>query len=164
MNLRVQLNLLLPVWIIIWLTAATVYVDLAFLRAEPALVIVKSTEIQKDLKGHSKCMLGMQLPRGYLIKSTDTKTCRIVSKGEVLKLESSEVFDRWIALYDSENNKLSGELLENRIITDVTFIILALVMPLLLNFKLPERGKQVASFAFGLLIIGVIYFGCIFLQ
>jgi hypothetical protein len=162
MNLRVQLNLLLPIWIVIWSTAAIVFADLAFLRADSVTGVIKSIEIQRGSKGSKICQLKLDLPQGTFSRSTDSQTCKLVFEGDKLTLEKTKILDRWVALYDNENNKLTGELLENRILTDVMFILLALFIPFLYRFKLSDNTDTLASIAFGFQLVGVVYFWFLF--
>lgn len=163
MDLKIQNNKVLPVWLAIWLTALIVFVDLSFLRATTTNASVASIKVDSADRGGDLCELKILLGNEQITRNTDISTCKQVSTGDQIKLEKTLLLDRWLGLYDEKDNKLTEGLLENRVLTDVLYILLALILPLVFNFKLSKEVKSTAYFLFGIEVIGTLYFWLLFL-
>jgi|GEM_PF-2184460 len=164
MNLRVRLNYLLAIWLLIWITAAIVFTDLAFLEVERNDVVVTSLEMRTGNKGGKICELGLQIQGWHDQRSSDSKICQLLSVGDSMKLKETKLLGRWLALYTKQNVKITDDILENRVITDGIFVMLALIMPFLFMIDLPNRIKTTAAILFGFQVLGVLYFWAIFLK
>lgn len=166
MNLKVKLNYLLPVWLLIWLTATVVFTDLAFLEIKHDGVIVTSLEMKtvQSKYTHKVCEIGLKLQDRNLQKNTDLRTCTLLSVGESVKLIESKLLRRWIAIYDDKNVKITEDTVENSVTRDGVFVLLAMLMPVLFMFDLPNKIKIYASIVFGLQVFGVLYYWSIFLR
>ncbi len=158
MNLQVKCNWVLPVWLLIWLMAFIVFVDLSVLRAKPITTQVLSLDIQMAGKGATLCQLRLLINNKVVQRSTDAKTCKLVLVDDILILERTSLFDRWLGLYKPDRSKVTGLLLENRVITDVIFIILAISTPLLLRLKASKKLAKTISISFILQVIGLVYY------
>lgn len=163
MELKIQNNKVLPVWLAIWLTALIIFVDLSFLRATTTNASVASVKVDSAGRGGDLCELKILLGNEQITRNTDISICKQVSTGDQVKLEKTLLLDRWLGLYDEKDNKLTEGLLENRVLTDVLYILLALILPLVCNFKLPKEAKSTAYFLFGIEVIGTLYFWLLFL-
>jgi hypothetical protein len=166
MNLRVKLNYLLPVWLLIWLTAVAVFTDLAFLEIEHAGVVVTSLEIKTIgyKRPRKVCEIGLQLQERNVQRSTDSRSCQLISVGDSVKLKESKLLRRWLALYNNKDIKISEDTLEDQVWIDGIFVILALLMPMVFMFDLPNKIRTYASIVFGFQVFGVLYFWSIFLK
>ncbi len=158
MNLQVKINILLPVWLLIWFTSVLIFSDLSFGKAEPIKVRVMYLNTVVSGKGEKHCQLRLLLPQGLVERGTDAQTCEILFVGAVLILERTIIFDRWLGLHDRNYNKVTGVILENSVFKDIIFILFSILMPILFKRKLNTKAKQIALVFFSLQIFWLIHY------
>jgi hypothetical protein len=157
MNLRVQLNYLLPVWLLIWVTAGAIFTDLAFLEVESD-VSVTSLDIRPGYKSGKNCELGLLMPEGNVQRITDAKTCQQVAIGDSVKLKQTKLLKRWLSLYDHHGERITSDTLENAIITDGIFVFIALLLPVLLMVDISGKILRVTTTVFGIEVLATLYY------
>ncbi len=157
MNLRVEYNMLLCVWVLIWITALIVLFDIVVFRANPEVVTATSVELRRAHRSNV-CELGLKFETVFEQRSTDASICGKIKKNDKLILYKTKLLGRWIKLTTIDRERVSGLLLENRLLTDSAFVLFAIILPLILNLRLSNYFKKASVIIFVLEVIATPYF------
>jgi hypothetical protein len=157
MNVENEFKNMLVIWVVFGITALAVSTDLVILRSNPESVVVESAEIRQSGRG-KVCELVLKSESGLAQRSVDKSVCRAAKKDTSLILNKTKMLERWISLKDTQGKNVSSGLLENRLITDVAFILLAAILPFLFWLNVSKSIKRMFEILLYFQIFGVIYF------
>jgi len=163
LNERIQVW---AIWCVIGVMACLVAMDLMFLRKPINQVTVEDVYLRKPLKGRGHiCELLLKHYDGTVEqRSVDEDICNQTQKGELVTIVRTRLLDRWVDLKHQDSRSI-GILIENRILTDIAYVLLAGILPFVFSRNLKKESRQ-TNLIVGLFIlelIGAVYYaGIIF--
>ena len=119
--------------------------------------MVYTKQIQHDARAGQSCNLDLKINEKIESRRVDDEICNKISINQALVLDRTILLDRWISLKTNDNKSISG-LFEKRIITDIIFIILSIVLPMFKREKLENNALKAWQITMFFEFIGVIYF------
>jgi len=140
--------------------------DLIFLRKPIEQATIEDNYLRKPLKGRGHiCELTLKYSSGALEqRSIDENVCIRTQKGELVTVIRTRLLDRWVDIRNDDYRSV-GVLIENRILTDIAYVLLAGILPLLFSRKLRKESRLVNLLLglFVLELLGTVYYvGVIF--
>jgi len=161
MDLSPQNRTMLPIWILAWITSAIILADGMFLRAEPLQAQVHHLNLTNSgrdrvCKVHVNILDSSRYSYGY--RETDHQTCRELKKGQQLQLNRTLLLHRWTSMENTSGERVTSESLDRDFVTDLMFIVLSLILPMLLAGTQDEKQLMKYRVAAAFIPIGIVYY------